>query len=154
MRKRRASGGDLGWFSPTELPDEFKTPIEGKSKGEYSDPFRTGLWRAYLESDRPRLLAQDHAQRRLQPYRADDARQKAKASSSVGSKRSPTKPTSNASSKIRRNAQSKSRVTRLGFSILLRLAPPANSGPKVSASNRRNGAGRSGGRRLRQRSRR
>ncbi|MBK8127660.1 MAG: peptidylprolyl isomerase [bacterium] len=41
--KTAASGGDLGWFSPTELPDEFKTPIEGKSKGEYSDPFRTAF---------------------------------------------------------------------------------------------------------------
>lgn len=39
--KTSANGGDLGWFSPEELPDEFKAPIEGKQKGEYSDPFRT-----------------------------------------------------------------------------------------------------------------
>ncbi|NUO19356.1 peptidylprolyl isomerase [bacterium] len=39
--KTSANGGDLGWFSPAELPDEFKAPIEGKQKGEYSDPFRT-----------------------------------------------------------------------------------------------------------------
>lgn len=39
--KTASNGGDLGWFSPEELPDEFKTPIDGKSKGEYSEPFRT-----------------------------------------------------------------------------------------------------------------
>ncbi len=39
--KTASSGGDLGWFSPNELPDEFKAPVEGKSNGEYTDPFRT-----------------------------------------------------------------------------------------------------------------
>lgn len=39
--KTASAGGDLGWFSPAELPDEFKAPVEGKSKGEYTDPFRT-----------------------------------------------------------------------------------------------------------------
>ena len=39
--KTASNGGDLGWFSPEELPDEFKQPIESKQKNEYSDPFRT-----------------------------------------------------------------------------------------------------------------
>jgi len=41
--KTASAGGDLGWFSPVELPDEFKAPIEGKNKGEYSEPFRTAF---------------------------------------------------------------------------------------------------------------
>jgi len=39
--KTSANGGDLGWFSPAELPDEFMKPVEGKRKGEITDPFRT-----------------------------------------------------------------------------------------------------------------
>jgi peptidyl-prolyl cis-trans isomerase SurA len=39
--KTASAGGDLGWFSPAELPDEFKAPVEGKQKGEFTDPFRT-----------------------------------------------------------------------------------------------------------------
>jgi peptidyl-prolyl cis-trans isomerase SurA len=39
--KTAANGGDLGWFSPGELPEEFRAPLEGKKKGEFTDPFRT-----------------------------------------------------------------------------------------------------------------
>ncbi|MCL4305690.1 peptidylprolyl isomerase [bacterium] len=39
--KTAANGGDLGWFSPAELPDEFRKPLEGKLKGEVTEPFRT-----------------------------------------------------------------------------------------------------------------
>lgn len=39
--KTASNGGDLGWFSPAELPDEFKLPVEGKQKGDYTAPFRT-----------------------------------------------------------------------------------------------------------------
>lgn len=34
-------GGDLGWYSPGELPDEFKGPLQNLKKGEVADPFRT-----------------------------------------------------------------------------------------------------------------
>lgn len=39
--KTASTGGDLGWFSPSELPDEFKAPVEGKQKGDVTEPFRT-----------------------------------------------------------------------------------------------------------------
>lgn len=39
--KTAAAGGDLGWFSPQELPDDFRAPVEGLEKGDYSEPFRT-----------------------------------------------------------------------------------------------------------------
>lgn len=39
--KTAANGGDLGWFSPAELPEEFKAPLDGKKKGEFTEPFRT-----------------------------------------------------------------------------------------------------------------
>lgn len=39
--KTAAAGGDLGWFSPQELPDDFRAPVEGLKKGDYSEPFRT-----------------------------------------------------------------------------------------------------------------
>jgi peptidyl-prolyl cis-trans isomerase SurA len=39
--KTAVNGGDLGWFSPEELPDEFRAPVEGKSTGDVTDPFRT-----------------------------------------------------------------------------------------------------------------
>ena len=34
-------GGDLGWYSPEELPAEFKEPLIGLKKGQVADPFRT-----------------------------------------------------------------------------------------------------------------
>src|SRR3989339_750783 len=39
--KTVGNGGDLGWYSPTELPPEFKTPLIGLKKGEVANPFRT-----------------------------------------------------------------------------------------------------------------
>jgi peptidyl-prolyl cis-trans isomerase SurA len=39
--KTAAAGGDLGWFSPQELPDDFRAPVEGLKKGDYTEPFRT-----------------------------------------------------------------------------------------------------------------
>ncbi|MCB9357442.1 MAG: peptidylprolyl isomerase [Calditrichaeota bacterium] len=39
--KTASNGGDLGWFSPAELPDEFRAPLEGKEKGDITEPFRT-----------------------------------------------------------------------------------------------------------------
>ncbi|MBU0691585.1 peptidylprolyl isomerase [bacterium] len=34
-------GGDLGWYSPAELPAEFKEPLKNLKKGEVAAPFRT-----------------------------------------------------------------------------------------------------------------
>ncbi len=39
--KTASIGGDLGWYSPSELPPEFKLPLTDLKKGEIADPFRT-----------------------------------------------------------------------------------------------------------------
>lgn len=39
--KTAGSGGDLGWFSPAELPEDFRAPLINLKKKEVADPFRT-----------------------------------------------------------------------------------------------------------------
>jgi len=39
--KTASVGGDLGWYSPSELPAEFKEPLINLKKGEIAEPFRT-----------------------------------------------------------------------------------------------------------------
>jgi peptidyl-prolyl cis-trans isomerase SurA len=39
--KTAAIGGDLGWYSPDELPAEFHEPLVGLKRKEVAEPFRT-----------------------------------------------------------------------------------------------------------------
>jgi peptidyl-prolyl cis-trans isomerase SurA len=39
--KTAPKAGDLGWFSPADLPDDFREPLQDLKKGELSKPFRT-----------------------------------------------------------------------------------------------------------------
>ncbi len=39
--KTAQKGGDLGWFAPEELPEEFKTPLATLKPGQVTEPVRT-----------------------------------------------------------------------------------------------------------------
>ncbi|MBU1985194.1 peptidylprolyl isomerase [bacterium] len=39
--KTAGKGGDLGWFAPEELPDDFRAPVTGLKKSEITEPIRT-----------------------------------------------------------------------------------------------------------------
>jgi len=39
--KSAANGGDLGWFKPEELPEDFRVPARNLAPGEISEPFRS-----------------------------------------------------------------------------------------------------------------
>jgi peptidyl-prolyl cis-trans isomerase SurA len=39
--KTAPKGGDLGWFSPEELPEDFRAPLENLKKDDLTSPFRT-----------------------------------------------------------------------------------------------------------------
>ena len=39
--KTAQKGGDLGWFAPEELPEEFKTPVATLKPGKVTEPVRT-----------------------------------------------------------------------------------------------------------------
>jgi len=39
--KTAEKGGDLSWFAPEELPNEFKVPLAGLKAGEVAEPVRT-----------------------------------------------------------------------------------------------------------------
>jgi peptidyl-prolyl cis-trans isomerase SurA len=63
--KTTGTGGDLGWYSPAELPPEFKGPLENLKKGEVAAPFRTtfGVHIAKVTDrvfSRPITLAEDY----------------------------------------------------------------------------------------------
>jgi len=40
-QKSIQKGGDLGWFAPAELPDEFKGPLADLKAGQVTEPLRT-----------------------------------------------------------------------------------------------------------------
>lgn len=39
--KSAANGGELGWFKPEELPEDFRVPARNLTPGEISEPFRS-----------------------------------------------------------------------------------------------------------------
>lgn len=39
--KTAGIGGDLGWFTPADLPDDFRDPVVSLKKGELAEPVRT-----------------------------------------------------------------------------------------------------------------
>jgi len=39
--KTAGKGGDLGWFAPADLPEDFRGPVENLKKDEIAEPIRT-----------------------------------------------------------------------------------------------------------------